>query len=202
MTTAKDAPTRVDWAAGSWRNPPVSVTDEPDGGLLVAAAEGSDAWQKTSYGFVHDSEHALLRPFEPGAAIEVDYLATMSEQFDQAGLLVRLDSEHWIKAGTEYADGALRVGAVVTDGYSDWSTAPVADWSGRVVRVRASWADDALTIRAGLVGEPLDLIRLARWPVPAGGGVLAGPYCCAPTRAGFTARFVEWRSTGADAALH
>ena len=35
----------------------------------MTAAEGSDAWRPTAYGFVHDTEHALLAPLPVGAAI-------------------------------------------------------------------------------------------------------------------------------------
>ena len=32
--------------------------------------------------------------------------------------------------------------------------------------------------------------------------VLAGPYCCAPTRAGLVVRFTNWSTGPADASLH
>ncbi|GAB3598608.1 DUF1349 domain-containing protein [Microbacterium tumbae] len=192
----------IAWHEGQWRNPPVRTATTSLGALVAEAAEGSDAWRTTSYGFVHDTEHALLRPFAPGMAIEVDYLPRMSQQFDQAGLIVRFDDEHWIKAGTEFADGLPRIGAVVTDGLSDWSSAPVPGWNERPIRIRASWADDALTVRAGLVGEPLQFIRLAPWPAIADRAVSAGPYLCAPTRSGFETEFLAWRVTPADDSLH
>jgi len=198
---SESIPGSISWSDGQWRNPPVRTALIPGGGLRVEAAEGSDAWRKTSYGFVRDTEHALLRPFAPGTAVEVDYIPALSEQFDQAGLLVRLDDERWIKAGTEFADGAMRLGAVVTDGFSDWSAAAVEGWNERIVRIRASWADGALTIRAGLAGEPLQFVRLAPWP-HVDAPVSAGPYLCAPTRAGYEAQFVAWRMTPADASLH
>jgi regulation of enolase protein 1 (concanavalin A-like superfamily) len=44
------------------------------------------------------------------------------------------------------------------------------------------------------------MVRLA--PLPVGATVLAGPYCCAPTRAGLDVRFRSWTETAADAGLH
>ncbi len=38
-----------------------------------AAVEGSDFWEKTLYGFQHDSGHALLAPWDDDAAIEVSF---------------------------------------------------------------------------------------------------------------------------------
>mmetsp|Transcript_2559 Transcript_2559/g.6240 ORF Transcript_2559/g.6240 Transcript_2559/m.6240 type:complete len:128 (+) Transcript_2559:234-617(+) len=38
--------------------------------------------------------------------------------------MLRVDGEHWIKVGIEYADGVARLGAVVTNNVSQWSTQP------------------------------------------------------------------------------
>lgn len=167
--------------------------------LRVTAVEGSDAWRHTSYGFVHDSEHALLVPFAHGTAVEVEFDADFGEQFDQAGIFVRAAEDQWVKAGVESSDGALQVGAVVTSGRSDWSVAPVPEWVGKRVRIRVSWADDALTVRAAVAGEPLRLVRVIPWVTGPTG---AGPFVCAPTRAGLTVTFHDWRVTEADSALH
>ena len=83
--------------------------------LVVTAQEGSDAWRLTSYGFVHDSEHALVAPFPIDTAMEVEFTADFSAQFDQAGIFVRVSAERWVKAGVEFTDGLPFVGAVVTD---------------------------------------------------------------------------------------
>ena len=89
---------------------------------------------------------------------------------------------------------------MVTNPVSDWSVGPVPAWVGRSVTVRASRSGDAVTIRAGIAGEPLRLVRVA--PFPADAAVEAGPYCCAPTRAGLVVRFTRWATGPADAALH
>lgn len=189
----------VNWREGTWTNPPEAAVST-GGDLDVTALQGSDAWLRTAYGFVHDSEHALLAPMVPGTAVEVEFTADFAAQFDQAGVFLRVGAERWVKAGLEYADGVLGAGAVVTDGHSDWSVGAVPEWLGERVCVRVSWADDALTIRAGVVGSPQRLLRVA--PLPASLRASAGPYVAAPTRAGLTVRFHAWRVTAADAALH
>lgn len=70
---------------------------------------------------MHDTEQALLAPFVAGTAVEVEFTAAFSAQFDQAGVFVRASEEHWGKAGVEFADARPQVGAVVTDGMSDAS---------------------------------------------------------------------------------
>lgn len=192
-------PTPIAWAEGLWTHPPVS-SEERGSELVVTAAEGSDAWRITSYGFVHDSEHALLAPFPVGSAMEVEFTAAFSQQFDQAGVFVRVSDSHWIKAGVEYADGRPQLGAVVTNGRSDWSLAPVPDWLDRRILIRVSRAGDALTVRASADGGELQLVRL----IPFAPDLIAeaGPMICAPTRAGLTVPFHSWRRTAPDGSLH
>lgn len=193
------APDVVPWSTGTWTTPPVSATEDGTD-LLVEAAEGSDAWRHTSYGFVHDDAHALVAPLATGHAVEVTFDAAFTEQFDQAGLMLRADAETWVKAGVEHSDGTPNIGAVVTLGRSDWSVAPVPDWAGRSVTVRASRTGDAVTLRARVDDQPFRLLRVA--PFRADAAVVAGPYCCAPTRAGLVVRFRRWTVGPADAALH
>lgn len=189
----------IPWTAGIWTNEPGHVDTDGDG-LRVTASEGSDAWRVTSYGFVHASEHALLAPMAPETAVEVQFRLDFSEQFDQAGVFVKVDDETWIKAGVELSDGEESLGAVVTQGTSDWSLSPVPDWAGRLVTVRGSRSGDALTIRARVDEEPWRLVRVA--PLDPNAHVTAGPFCCAPSREGLTVHFVSWRSTPPDAGLH
>ena len=189
----------IPWSSGHWTTPPVAVSEQDDH-LLVTCAEGSDAWRVTSYGFVHDTEHALLVPFADGSAVEVSFEVELSEQFDQAGVFVRGGDERWIKAGIEFADGFPQLGAVVTDRWSDWSVAPVPDWAGHRATIRASRSGDALTVRARRDDGPWQLVRLAH--LTPGEHLEAGPFCCAPTRAGLEVRFLTWESGPADASLH
>ena len=118
--------------AGRWTHEPAEIERDGDA-VVVSAVKESDAWRHTSYGFVHDSEHALLEPLGSSGALEVSFLLDYAEQFDQAGVFLRASEETWIKAGVEAADGQPQVGAVVTHTTSDWSTAPVPEWAGRAV---------------------------------------------------------------------
>ena len=188
----------VPWSAGEWSTAPEAAeVHGPD--LLVTARPESDFWRITSYGFVHDDGHGLLVELADGTAVEVSFIADFDQEFDQAGLLVRADERHWVKSGVEYADGAPQVGAVVTDEVSDWSTAPFPAWHGREVSVRASRSGDAVTIRARTDG-PWQLVRLA--PIDPPLAWRAGPFTCAPSRAGLTVRFTRFARGPADASLH
>ncbi len=184
---------------GTWTTEPESV-DVVDDELHVTAVEGSDAWRHTSYGFVHDTEHALLEPLPAGRAVEVAFHLDYREQFDQAGLFLRVSGTEWVKAGVEVSDGLPQVGAVVTHGTSDWSVAPVPEWAGKVVTVRASRTGDAVTIRARVDGEAFRLVRVAHLDPDA--TVSAGLYCCSPSRGGLVVRFTGYERTEPDVGLH
>ena len=87
----------------------------------------------------------------------------------------------------------------VTLGHSDWSVAPVPEWFGQAVVVRASRKGDALTIRARSGDEPWRLVRVA--PLPPG-PLRVGLMCCAPMRSGLVVRFTDLRLVEADQSLH
>lgn len=189
----------MNWADGAWTNSPAHLRTTGDD-LVVRARASSDAWRHTSYGFVHDSEHALVAPWSPDQAMDVVFTPVFRCQFDQAGLFVRAGDAHWVKAGVEFVDGVAQVGAVVTRDWSDWSTSPAPELLGRRVRVRVSWSGLALTVRVGLDGRPLSLVRVA--PFASLGPVAAGPFLCAPTADSLDVTFHEWTIGPADAALH
>jgi regulation of enolase protein 1 (concanavalin A-like superfamily) len=188
----------ISWSQGVWLNPPVKTIQESSH-LKVTAVHESDFWRNTSYGFVHDSGHALLTDFPAGTSMEVTFILDYSGQFDQAGIIVHSDSQHWIKAGVESADGLPQVGAVVTSINSDWSLAPVENWFGKEVTVRVSRTTDALTIRARC-GEDDHLIRLA--PIDASLPMSAGPHCASPISTSLEVTFTRWTHGDADLALH
>jgi regulation of enolase protein 1 (concanavalin A-like superfamily) len=189
----------IAWDEWAWTNEPAEVRVAEEG-LYVTAQEGSDAWRLTSYGFVHDTEHALLAPFEQDSAVEVAFRLDFGAQFDQAGVFVRVDHETWVKGGVESSDGEGSLGAVVTRGVSDWSLSPVPSWVGRLVTMRASRSGNALILRARVDNEPWRLVRVA--PLDEDATVQAGPFCCAPSRSGLTVLFTSWRTTLPDEGLH
>jgi regulation of enolase protein 1 (concanavalin A-like superfamily) len=190
----------VPWDAGTWTTEPAHVSSAASGHLDVTAAEGSDAWRHTAYGFVHDNAHALLAPFAVGDAMEVSFRAPWDGQFDQAGVFVLVDEEHWVKAGIEYSDDHLGLGAVVTDIRSDWSVGHVDDWHDSEITVRVSRWHDAVIVRARADDQPWRLVRVA--PFDGDAPATAGPFLAAPTRAGLTVRFTRWQRSAADARLH
>ncbi|WP_214109312.1 DUF1349 domain-containing protein [Acrocarpospora catenulata] len=169
-----------------WINEPAGWSVEGDA-LTVAVGGKTDLWQKTHYGYAFDNAPMYGRVVEGDMRVTVTFEADYAEQYDQAGAILRIDEANWIKAGTEFVDGALQISVVVTRGFSDWSV-KAAPGMPRSFTIDLLREGDAVTVRYGMDGEEPDtLIRLAYFPpgVPALGGAMAA----APVGPGFEARF-------------
>ena len=173
------------WSEGmAWLNPPPVAQNLPNGILRVVTADQTDFWQRTFYRFVHDNGHALLQPAPEEFSAEVSFSADYAAQYDQAGLMIRADSEHWIKAGIEYVGGKAHLAMVVTNGASDWSQMPLNGFTG-VLGLRMTRMGDAVWMQYRLQ-EAWQMFRLAYFPPLA---LRAGPMCCSPSRAGLEVKF-------------
>jgi hypothetical protein len=149
-------------------------------------------WQRTHYGFRVDNAPALLAKTAGDFTLETALTFNPLHQYDQAGLLVRLSPECWLKTSIEF-EGALepsRLGAVVTNrGWSDWSTQNVpATLRSARYRIRRRSGDYVIE-HAAEQGEWLQL-RVAHLEDDDGQRpVYAGIYACSPKHAGLSVRF-------------
>lgn len=103
------------------------------GQLVVRPTAQLDYWSRTYYEPLLNKTdgQALLCSVDATveATLSLAFTLHPRAQFDQAGVLVRVDERTWCKAGVEYVDGAPRLSCVVTnDGFSDSSTHPWDVW--------------------------------------------------------------------------
>ncbi|WP_420596314.1 DUF1349 domain-containing protein [Deinococcus sp.] len=176
----------TDWAELSWLNEPEWHSE--NGELHVRTGDQTDFWQHTHYAFTHDNGHLLYTPPQLEFTAQVRVRGAYQALYDQAGLMLRSDAGHWIKAGVEYVGTEQQLSAVVTREFSDWSVRPVGQpdfFDLKMTRRR-----DAVSVQARLPGQDWALLRLAYFPpeLPAGVGV----YACSPQRAGFEVTFSEF----------
>ena len=97
--------------------------------LLLAPPPKKDFWRKSYYQplLVKDDGPFLYKTvsvMDLPVTIETSFTITgnTTSQFDQGGIMIRLDHEHWLKTGIEIVDGQARLSCVVTNCFSDWST--------------------------------------------------------------------------------
>jgi len=177
----------------SWLNQPKEWHLEGGalGGVLeVVTDHKTDFWRETHYGFIRDSGHFYHCETSGDFTAELRVRARYDELYDQAGIMVRLDHAHWVKAGIEMSDGSSLLSSVLTVGQSDWATGaynhdPTDFW------IRATVAAGVLRLQVSPDGKTWPLVRLS--PFPRAPAYAVGPVCCTPERSGLQVRFSNFR---------
>ena len=159
-----------------------------DGSTLTAtAAPRTDFWRATKYGVVRDNGHLLGRLADGDVTAEVKVSGVGATQYDQAGLMLRLNNTTWLKCSVEVVDGVRHAAVVVTRDYSDWSIVPLPP-AQQPLWLRLVRQGDAVEVFSSHDGRSFRLLRLAYVPV---GPALIGPMLAAPEDDGFTATFAQ-----------
>lgn len=163
------------------------------GRLVVEPDAETDYWQRTHYGFSADNGPFLHVPVASDFVMTTRVRFHPVNQYDQAGLMVRVDENHWLKTSVEYEGEhePSKLGAVVTNGgYSDWSTQSFPDGVDEVVLRIQRTADDYVVSYALPDGTGAwSQLRMGHLHNPGGGSVQCGLYACCPTGAGYRAEF-------------
>ena len=170
---------------GVWLNEPERWSAQGDS-LEIVTDKATDFWRETHYGFNRDSGHFLGFQTAEAFTAELRVQGDFRALYDQAGIMVRIDAQHWVKAGIEFSDGHAMLGSVLTDGRSDWATAHYGHDAGDF-RLRATVANGVLRLQASADGKLWPLMRLA--PFPKASSYLVGPMACTPERAGLKVVF-------------
>ena len=89
--------------------------------LTMSVTPQSDYWRISHYGFTVDDAPFYYAIYGGEFEAKVKITGNYKERFDQAGLMLRIDHENYIKAGIEYVDGKYNLSTVVTHETSDWS---------------------------------------------------------------------------------
>lgn len=177
----------------TWLNPPAHW-QRLDGDLIVTTDDKTDFWRKTEYGFIRDNGHFAYYTVIGDFSVEVTFVGKYETLYDQAGLMIRLDADRWIKTGIEFVDESMNFSTVVTNDTSDWSLIPMGK-AADVAAIRARLVRKAATVTtafrrpdghwqtARVAGFPSERLRQV------------GVMCCSPQRAGFEARFCDFAVT-------
>jgi uncharacterized protein len=174
-----------------WFNEPAAAKQSGDQ-FAVTTKPKTDFWRKTFYDYVTDNGHFFFLPVTGDFTLETRVAGQYAGLYDQAGLMVRMDSSNWLKCGLELVDGIGHASVVVTREYSDWSTvrgitAKEPLW-WRIVRKGSS-----LEALYSLDGKNFISTRLGYLPIQA--TVDTGILCCSPEGSGFESTFDEIRLT-------
>ena len=89
--------------------------------LVMDVTPQSDYWRISHYGFTVDDAPFLYTVRGGEFEVKVRISGEYKVRFDQAGLMIRVDKENYIKTGIEFVDGKYNLSTVVTHTTSDWS---------------------------------------------------------------------------------
>ena len=109
-----------------WFNEPESWSVK-GGRLTMDVTPQSDYWRISHKGFTVDDAPFLYTLRGGEFEVKVKISGEYKVRFDQAGLMLRIDKENYIKTGIEYVDGKYNLSAVVTHHTSDWSVIELAE---------------------------------------------------------------------------
>jgi regulation of enolase protein 1 (concanavalin A-like superfamily) len=172
-----------------WFNEPASAKQSGEQ-LVVTTKPKTDFWRKTFYDYVTDNGHFFFLPVTGDFTFECRVAGKYAALYDQAGLMVRIDSSNWLKCGLELVDGIGHASVVVTREFSDWSTVRGITTKDplwwRIVRKSSS-----LEILYSVDGKNFTSMRLGYLPLQA--AVDTGVMCCSPEGTGFECTFDEIR---------
>ena len=103
-----------------WFNEP-EQWEIKDKSLSMQVTPQSDYWRISHYGFTVDDAPFYYATYGGEFEVKVKITGDYKQRFDQAGLMLRINHENYIKAGIEFVDGKYNLSAVVTHKTSDWS---------------------------------------------------------------------------------
>ena len=168
-----------------WFNEPTKW-EIKNNSLTMNVTPQSDYWRISHYGFTVDDAPFLYTmrggEFEVKVKVTGDYTA----RFDQAGLMLRIDHENYIKAGIEFVDGKYNLSTVVTHHTSDWSIIAL-DRPVPFVWIKAVRRLDAIEVFYSFDDVTYTLMRNA-W-MPDNHPIMVGVMAACPDGNGFKARF-------------
>lgn len=149
-----------------------------EGTLSMFVTPQSDYWRISHYGFTVDDAPFYYATYGGEFEVKVKVSGDYRERFDQAGLMLRINHENYIKTGIEYVDGKFNISTVVTHHTSDWSVITLDKpvpyiWIKAVrrldaveifysfddkeyVMMRNAWLQDNIPVQVGLMGASPD----------------------------------------------
>jgi hypothetical protein len=178
----------------SWLNPPTSVQYVPGkagavGGYIeITTDPETDFWQRTHYGFRRDNGHCLLRDAVGDFSFTARFEFQTVNRYDQCGLMIRHDTENWIKSSIECEnDRIARLGSVATNmGFSDWATTDIPA-TVTAMTYRASRKANDILLESAEDGQPFKQMRITHvYAAPE--KLRVGVYAASPLSGSFTCR--------------
>lgn len=161
-----------------------------NGSLTMSVTPHSDYWRISHYGFTVDDAPFYYTTYGGEFEAKVKVTGDYKVRFDQAGLMLRIDHENYIKAGIEFVDGKYNLSTVVTHHTSDWSVITL-DRKVPYIWIKAVRRLDAVEIFYSFDDKEYTLMRNA-W-LKDNTPVQVGLMAACPDGQGFNATFENFQ---------
>lgn len=168
-----------------WFNEPESYAIN-SGVLEMDVPAQTDYWRVAHYGFTVDDGPFLYATYGGEFEANIKVSGEYKTRFDQAGMMIRMDHENYVKFGIEYVDGKFNISSVVTHKTSDWSVIRL-DKPIPYLWLKAVRRLDAIEIYYSLDGKEYIMFRTL-W-MQDNCPLQVGPVAACPDGQGFKARF-------------
>lgn len=172
-----------------WFNEPEQWKIE-DKSLSMYVTPHCDYWRISHYGFTVDDAPFYYTTYGGEFEVKVKVSGDYKTRFDQAGLMLRIDHENYIKAGIEFVDGKYNLSTVVTHHTSDWSVITL-DKAVPYAWIKAVRRLDAVEIFYSFDDKTYVMMRNA-W-LKDNTPVQVGLMAASPDGEGFNAKFEEFK---------
>lgn len=160
--------------------------------LTMDVTPKSDYWRISHYGFTVDDAPFYYTEYGGEFEAKVKISGDYKVRFDQAGMMIRIDHENYIKTGIEFVDGKYNLSTVVTHHTSDWSVISL-DKPVEYIWIKAVRRLDAIEIFYSFDDKEYIMMRNA-W-MAANCPVKIGMFAACPDGEGFKATFSDFKVT-------
>ena len=172
-----------------WFNEPENYSIR-NGVLEMQVPAQTDFWRIAHYGFTVDDGPFLYAVYGGEFEAKIKVSGEYETRFDQAGMMIRLDHENYVKFGIEFVDGKFIISAVVTHHTSDWSVIRLDEpvphlWLKAVRRL------DAIELFYSFDDREYTMMRTL-W-MQDNCPLQVGPVAACPDGQGFKARFSDFK---------
>jgi len=110
----------------TWYNEPQNVTFE-EKNIKITSKPQTDFWQSMHHKIKKDNAHFFYKKLENNFTLTVKWCFETAENFNQCGIMVRIDERNWFKASLMSKNNNMpEIGSCLTvGGFSDWAGAPL-----------------------------------------------------------------------------
>ncbi len=171
-----------------WFNEPEQY-EIKNGTLTMNVPALCDYWRIAHYGFTVDDGPFLYGMYGGEFEVKVKVSGDYKVRFDQAGMMIRIDKDNYMKCGIEYVDGKYNISTVVTHNTSDWSLIQL-DKPVDYIWLKAVRRKDAIEVYYSFDDKEYTMMRTL-W-MQQNTPVMVGMMAACPDGNGFRAKFSDF----------